>query len=217
VIDAVVCEDEVCGDLRRVVVGPVAREITHLVVEPRHRRHGGRLVPVDLVASTGKEIRLRCTMAEFTALDQAEEEQFLAGASGDWGYEQGQMLSQPHFALGVGTMGMGGMGMGGSGVTGLGIGAHTVTHDRIPVGEVEVRRGDHVEANDGSIGRVRGLVVDPRDHRVTHVLLDEGHFWGEKRVAIPIGVVTRLDVGIRVDLSKEQIRDLPPVELDQPE
>jgi len=213
----VVCEDQICGDLRRVVIDPVAQAITHLVVEPRHRRHGGHLVPVDLVASTGKEIRLRCTMAEFTALDEAEEEQFLAGASGDWGYEQGQMLSQPHFALGVGTMGMGGMGMGGSGVAGLGIGAHRVAHDRIPVGEVEVRRGDHVQANDGSIGHVRGLVVDPRDHHVTHILLDEGHLWGEKRVAIPIGVVTRLDVGIRVDLSKEQVRDLPPVELDQPE
>jgi len=92
-----------------------------------------------------------------------------------------------------------------------------VIDDRIPVGEVEVRRGDHVQANDGSIGHVRGLVVDPRDHHVTHVLLHEGHLWGGKRVVIPIGVVTRLDVGIRVDLSKEQVRDLPPVELDQPE
>jgi hypothetical protein len=123
------------------------------------------------------------------------------------------MLSQPHFALGVGTMGMGGMGMGGSGVAGLGIGAHKVSQDRVPVGEVEIRRGDPVHANDGAIGRVGGLVVDPRDHHVTHVLLDEGHLWGEKRVAIPIGVVKRLDLGIRLELSKDQVRDLPPVEL----
>jgi hypothetical protein len=39
------------------------------------------------------------------------------------------------------------------------------------------------------------LVIDPSDHRVTHVLLDEGHLWGEKRVAIPIGAVTRVDDG----------------------
>jgi hypothetical protein len=31
------------------------------------------------------------------------------------------------------------------------------------------------------------------DHRVTHVLLDDGRFWGEKRVAIPIGAVTKVD------------------------
>jgi hypothetical protein len=213
----VVCEDQICGDLRRVVIDPVAQAITHLVVEPRHRRHGGHLVPVDLVASTGKEIRLACTIAELEALDQAEEEQFLAGASGEWGYEQGQMLSQPNFALGVGTMGMGGMGMGGTGVAGLGIGAHKVSQDRVPVGEAEVRRGDPVEATDGPIGRIAGLVVDPRDHHVTHVLLDEGHLWGEKRVAIPIGAVRRLDLGIRVNLDMQQVRDLPPVELDQPD
>jgi hypothetical protein len=213
----VLCSDEVCGDLRRVVVDPIARAITHLVVEPKHRRTGGRLVPVDVVASTGDEIRLRCTTAEFNALEEADEAEFLPGASGQWGYEQGQMLSSPHFALGVGTMGMGGMGMGGTGVAGLGIGAHERTHDRIPVGEVEVRRGQHVEATDGPIGRIRGLVVDPRDRHVTHVLLDEGHLWGEKRVAIPIGAVTDVRAGIELSLSKDQVRDLPPVELDQPE
>ena len=40
---------------------------------------------------------------------------------------------------------------------------------------------------DGPIGRVQGLVVDPTDHHVTHVLLAKGHLWGEKEVAIPIG------------------------------
>ena len=45
----VACSDGACGDLRRVVVDPVARAITHLVVEPRHRRGTGHLVPIDLV------------------------------------------------------------------------------------------------------------------------------------------------------------------------
>jgi hypothetical protein len=210
----VVCSDGVCGDLRRVVVDPVARAITHLVVEPRHRRHGGHLVPVDLVASTGKAIRLSCTLAEFAALDTAEQDQFVSGGGGEWGYDETQSMSHPYTQLGVGTMGMGGMGMGGTGVSGLGVGSHKVSQDRVPVGEVEVARGDHVEALDGPIGHVGALVVDPRDHHVTHLLLDEGHLWGHKRVAIPIGAISRLDVGIRVELSKEQIRDLPAVELE---
>ena len=45
---------------------------------------------------------------------------------------------------------------------------HQTTYDRIPVGEVEARRGDHVEATDGPIGRVKGLVVDPSDHHVVN-------------------------------------------------
>lgn len=79
---------------------------------------------------------------------------------------------------------------------------------------MQVRRGEHVHATDGLIGRVQGLVVDPTDHRVTHVLLDEGHLRGAKQVAVPIGSVTRVDDGVKLELTKDQVRDLPPVELD---
>jgi sporulation protein YlmC with PRC-barrel domain len=206
----VACSDGVCGELTRVVVDPVARALTHLVVEPSHRRGTGRLVPIDLVGSTAGEIRLRCTMSEFEALEDAEETQFLPGASGPWAYEHGQMLSQPYFGLGMVGMGMGGMGMG----TNMDAGPQSVIYDRVPAGEVEVRRGEHVHATDGPIGQVQGLVIDPRDHHVTHVLLDEGHLWGKKTVAIPINAVTDVKDGVRLNLTKDQVRDLPPVELD---
>lgn len=211
----VACSDGVCGDLGRVVVDPVARALTHLVVEPRHRPGTGRLVPIDLVESTAKEIRLRCTMAEFEALENAEDTHFMPGATGQWGYGQGQMLSLPYFGLGMG--GMGAMGAMGMGMGGMDRGPQEIISDRVPVGEVEVRRGDHVHATDGAIGRVKGLVIDPRDHQVTHVLLDEGHLWGEKTVSIPISAVTGVDDGVRLNLTKDQVRDLPPVELDHSE
>lgn len=212
----VVCVGGVCGELRRVVIDPIARALTHLVVEVPHRQGTGRLVPIALVDSTGKEIRLRCTMPEFDALDEAEETQFLAGATGEWGYGQGQMLSQPYFGLGMALgLGMGATGVG-LGTTGMDAGPHAVISDRVPVGEVQVRRGDQVHATDGAIGRVRGLVVDPADQHVTHVLLDEGHVWGQKRVAIPIAAVNDIANGVRLDLTKDQVRDLPPVEVDLP-
>jgi hypothetical protein len=212
----VVCSDGVCGELRRVVVDPVARALTHLVVEARHRQGIGRLVPIELVDSAGKEIRLRCTTSEFAALEDAEETQFLPGAAGEWGYGQGQMLSQPYFGPGLALgLGMGATGVG-LGTTGMDAGPHAVVSDRVPVGEVEVRRGDRVHATDGLIGRVRGLAVDPSDHHVTHVLLDEGHLWGEKTVAIPIAAVKDVADGVRLDLTKDQVRDLPPVDVTVP-
>ena len=216
----VACSDGVCGDLRRVVVDPVARALTHLVVEPRHRPGAGHLVPIDLVASTtDSTVQLSCTTAEFEALEDAEETQFLPGASGEWGYGQQHMLSWPYYGLGMGGMrmgGMGGMGMGmGMGGMGRGAGPQATTSDHVPAGEVEVRRGEHVHATDGAIGRVQGLVVDPRDHHVTHVLLDEGHLWGQKRVAIPISAVTGVEDGVRLNLTKDEVRDLPAVDLDQ--
>lgn len=210
----VACSDGVCGELRRVVVDPVARAITHLVVEPRHRQGEGRLVPVDLVISAAKEIQLRCTRSDFDELEAAEEKQFLPGASGQWGYRQDQLLSMPYYGLGAGGMGMAGLGVGGLGIGGMGPGPHEIINDRVPAGEVEVRRGEHVHATDGAIGRVQGLVMDPSDHQVTHVLLAEGHLWGHKTVAIPISAVERIDDGVvRISLTKDEVRDLPPVDV----
>lgn len=205
------CSDGICGELARVVVDPVARALTHLVVEPKRGRGQDRLVPVDLVDSAGDEIRLRCSTAEFDELENAEETRFLPGASGTWDYRQDQMLSWPYYGLGMGGMGMGGMGMG------MSPAPQTITRDRVPAGDVEVRRGEHVHAADGDIGRVQGLVVDPADHSVTHVLLEEGHLWGKKEVAIPIGAVTGVEDGVRLNLTKDEVAALPPVELDRAE
>jgi hypothetical protein len=80
---------------------------------------------------------------------------------------------------------------------------------------VAVRRGQHVHATDGDIGLVEGLVIDPRNHHVTHVLLQEGHLLGRKDVAIPITAVTDLQDGIRLHITKQQVRDLPPVVIDR--
>jgi sporulation protein YlmC with PRC-barrel domain len=201
------CTDGDCGLVNRVVVDPVARAVTHLVVEPKHRQGLGRLVPLDLVDVAAGKIRLRCTLAEFGKLDSAEETQFVVGTHGYADYGPEQVVAWPYYGLG-----------GSAGVSGdtEAWASQTVTYDTVPLGEVEVRRDDRVHAADGSIGRVQGLVIDPRSRHVTHVLLQEGHLWGRKEVAIPIGAVTGVDDGIKLSLTKQQVQDLPPVDIDHP-
>ena len=195
------CSDGVCGRVSRVVVDPVARTVTHLVVEPKHRHGRGRLVPLGLADATTGEIRLRCTLADFEKLDPAEETQFLPGTPGYPGYDPEQVLSMPYYGMGPGIRP-----------------PVTVTYDTVPLDEVEVRRGEHVHATDGHIGKVQGLVIDPDSHHVTHVLLQEGHLWGRKEVAIPISAVTGVDNdGIRLNITKQQVQDLPPVDIDHPD
>jgi sporulation protein YlmC with PRC-barrel domain len=197
------CSDGECGELTRVVLDPVAKKVTHLVIQPTHGESPARLVPLSLVDATADEITMHCTVAEFEQLDAAEETRFLPGL--DELYAQGQVLSWPYYSLGA-------PGMPAFADPGL---EEPVTYDRVPVGEVAVRRGDHVHATDGRIGLVQGLVIDPADHHVTHVLLQEGHLWGRKEVAIPISAVTRVDDGIRLNISKKDVQDLPPVAIDQ--
>lgn len=202
----VTCADGPCGRLSRVVVDPLARSVTHLVVEPSHWRGLGRLVPVGLAEAAGGSIRLRCTRAEFDQLDSAEQTEFLTGADGA-GYPPSAVLTWPYF-------GLAGPGMAGVPAAGAPL---PVAIDVVPPGEVEVRRGRPVHATDGHIGHVEGLVIDPRTHHVTHVLLREGHLRGRKEVAIPISVVTAVEAdGIRLRLSKREVAALPPVDISHP-
>jgi sporulation protein YlmC with PRC-barrel domain len=197
------CTDGACGTVARVVVDPVARAVTHLVVEPKHRHDPGRLVPLDLIDATTGQVRLRCTLADFGKLDPAEETQFLPGTPGYPGYDPEQVLCMPYYGTGMGM--------------GMAYAPLTVTYDAVPLDEVEVRRGEHVHATDGHIGKVQGLVIDPDSRHVTHVLLQEGHLRGRKEVAIPIRAVTGIDDGIRLNLTKQQVQDLPPVDIHHPD
>jgi len=149
------------------------------------------------------------------------ETQFLPGAEEHWGYRQEHVVSWPYYPLAAGrgmglgmAIGTGAGGMGGAGLADPIDGPSLVSHDRVPFGEVEIRRGEPVHAVDGDIGKVRGLLLDPADHHVTHFLLDEGHLWGRKLLAIPIGVVAGVEDGVTLKITKDEVRDLPQVEVD---
>ena len=193
------CTDGPCGEVIKLVVNPVAQTVTHLVVEPKHRAGLGRLVPLHLITASTGEIRLSCTTAEFELLEIAEEIQFLPG-TGYGGYPAEQTMSMPYYAN--------------RDIIGPGNTTPAVTQDTLPLGEVAVRRGEQVHALDGEIGLVQGLVIAPHNHHVTHVLLQEGHLWGRKEVAIPIRAVSGIEGGIRLTLTKQEVEDLPSVNVD---
>jgi sporulation protein YlmC with PRC-barrel domain len=179
------CADGPGGKVIRMIVEPATETVTHLVIEPRHRQGAGRLVPLDLVDTTADGIRLRCTVEEFGRLAAAEETELVDGLT------DGMALG----ALGA--------------PMGTPAPLQAVVRDVVPLGEEDIERGEAVHALDGEIGRVEGLRVDPGDHRVTHVLLAEGHLWGRKEVAIPASAVTKVENGIWLNLTKKQVEDLP--------
>jgi sporulation protein YlmC with PRC-barrel domain len=183
------CADGPGGTVTRVIVDPATGTVTHLVIEPKNwLGAAGRLVPLDLVDATADGIRLRCTVEEFGRLEAAEETEVLDGVAG-------------------------GLGLGGLyAPMGLPSPVQAIVQDVVPLGEAGIERGEPVHAVDGAIGRVQGLRVDPGDHRVTHILLQEGHLWGRREVIIPASAVTKVENGIWLNLTKEQVEDLPPAD-----
>ena len=197
------------GEVLAVVVDPAARTVTHLVVEPEGRQGLARLVPfdladlADLAAASPGPVRLGCTEAEFKNLPPAEETlaEFVPG------YPDPVQLLPP------GWRGAGGPATDGGEIPRI---PEKETIDVTPPGEVEEHRGEHVHATDGDIGHLRALRIDPGSRQVTHVLIREGSAWDRKDVAIPAAQVAGFDDGIRLSITRQQVRDLPQASIDHP-
>ena len=206
--------DGAVGTLIRVIVDPTVEEVTHLVIEPEHRPDLGRLVPLDLVDfndSSGR-ISLRCTKEQFENLDPAEDTQIHPGDRRLPGLRPGP--DRLHALLRPG--GGGDPCRASSSATG------PWRRRSSPPTPSRWARSRSAAASPcrpptATSAMSRGSSSTPRSRHVTHVLLQEGHLWGKKEVAIPIGAVTSTRDGIQLKISKHEVQDLPPVDASHPE
>jgi hypothetical protein len=194
------CSDEAVGRVSRLIVDPLAEKVTHLVVEPEHSETpaGSSLS----TSSTVRQARSGSAALRLSSRSSAPRRRLSSyrSASGYEGFGRGPGLVGywPYYRLGGGTL------------------AQVVTRDTVPLGEVDVRRGHYVNATGGDSGRVQVLVIDPSRH-VTHVLIQEGHLWGRKEVAIRVDAVASASDGIQLTIAKHQVQDLKPVDIDHPD
>lgn len=204
------CKDEEFGELVDVVVDPATRRLTHLVVEPRHEDWVARLVPIDLAQSgddASRAIELRMTAEEARRLPPVHDVAFLRVGDlppddPDWDVGIQEVLAFPYYtAYESEPMPT----------------DFAVKYDRIPKGDVEIRRASLVASADGHhLGHVDGFVVDPDDH-ITHVVLERGHLWGRREVTIPIGAVASVETdAIALSLTRDEVGALPEVRVQRP-
>jgi sporulation protein YlmC with PRC-barrel domain len=182
-----------------VLINPVFDQVTHLVVKEDEAPHTEYLVPVELVAETTDQvIRLHCNKAELEQLEPFIKTTFIEktvpasnfGYSGGL-YGMGAYYYAPYVTLDV-TVKV------------------PVEHPQIPPGELAVRRGAHVEATDGPVGKVDEFVVDPENGHITHLLMREGHLWGKRDVIIHVSAIGEIRDGtVFLNLAQHQVETLP--------
>ena len=193
------CADSPFGELADVVIDPISRRVTHLVVQPQHRHEAARLVSIDRAQSTAEGIRLDFSAEELERLEPLQEGAFLRlgefpVADPDWDVGIPQMLALPLYP--------------GVDRTAVSIDPDVRvpwSYDRIPKGAVELRRSSPVTSVDGHhLGHVDGFVVE--DERIAAVVLERGHLWGRREVVIPYGAVERAESdSIVLSLTKDEV------------
>jgi sporulation protein YlmC with PRC-barrel domain len=62
------------------------------------------------------------------------------------------------------------------------------------------------------VGRVDEFLVDPRNEHITHLIMREGHLWGQKDVSIPLSAIGHIEEDtVHLKLSKSEIEALPAI------
>ena len=202
------CTDEAFGELADVVIDPHTRRVTHLVVQPHHRNEQARLVPIERAQAgetSDATISLDCTVAQMNEFELVRESAYLRLGEvpvedPDWdvGIEEPLALPPP-------------TGMGAFDTGSVDIDPHVMlSYDRIPMGEVEIRRASSVtSADEHHLGHVDGFVLDS-EQQIAHLVLEHGHLWGRREVVIPVSAVARVDTDeVVLTLSKDEVGALP--------
>ena len=185
------CTDGPCGRSTYLILNPTTDQLTHLVVRQQQSPHAEQLVPIDQVEeATLHLIRLRCTRHELGQMEPFIDTEFVRVTVPE--YVSDPYMAWPYVIPKTVN--------------------RTVEHEHIPAGELAVRRGARVEATDGHVGRVDEFMVNPSDGHITHLVLREGHLWGQKDVTIPvseIGYIEEKTVYLKLD--KHGIEALPTI------
>lgn len=186
----VYCVDGLCGRSKEVVLDRKTEEVTHLVVKENHAPRTGLLVPVSYVTETTPHmIRLNCTKEKLAELQPLLK---LEVTKEEIPYYLPDPFLMPTRVPETQWV--------------------TVKHESIPPGEVAVRRGARVEATDGHVGRLDEFLVDPVTEHVTHLIMREGHLWGQRDVTIPVSEIDHLaEDTIYLKLEKSKVGALPSI------
>ena len=185
----VFCVDGLCGRSTNIVLKPKTEEVTHLVVKRNQPPHQEILIPVTAVtATTPDSINLRYARREIADLQPFVETDYVKVRIPR--PDDGIYYMMPYIHPEVETL--------------------AVKHKAIPADELAVGRGAWVEATDGLVGRVDEFLVDPDNDQITHLVLREGHLWGQKDVTIPVSEIERIKENtVRLKIDKHQIETLP--------
>jgi uncharacterized membrane protein len=173
----VMCADGPCGESMTVIVNPVTRKVTHIVVRDKTFPPPiERLVPLEHVAETTSDsIRLSCTKAEAAAMEPFLEVQYIETDTYAQVYPHYDVYMAPYVVPTGATVKL------------------PMEVERVPPGQLAFRRGTRVEASDGYIGTVGELLIEPESGQITHIVLKEGHLWGKRELTLPLSAIDRVE------------------------
>ena len=196
----VLCSDGIAGYLTNVIVNPITKQITHLVVKSYWPSNHEYMVPFKQVVETATDmIMLACSLEELKTMEPFMSEQYFRTQIPD--YEGWRNVYAWPMVLPVSVSNM------------KEVDTYITREiENTPLGEIAVRRGAKVEATDGSVGQVDELLINSNNMQVTHLVLRDRNILNQREVTIPITQIDRVyEDRIYLKLDKKSVEELPTV------
>jgi hypothetical protein len=188
----VYCTDGYGGILTQLVIDPIARRVTHVVVQDRSVPAVEHLVPVERIASAARDrVTLDCMQADLSAFEPFAETHYIRSGAKDF-YEVYAFYPYAEFeAENI-----------------------PVVDEHIPRGELTIRRGARVEANDGPAGMVAEFVVDRASGAISHIVVERVHLFGKQERAVPVTAIGHLSsAAVSLKISRDDVDALRTIPL----
>jgi hypothetical protein len=187
------CTDGKCGEIYALIIDPVKQILTHFVVLQHHHLDAFEwLIPVEAAAfATHDEVRLECTHSDLANMEPFVKTRYVARSHPEYAdYQSGEYMA-PYATHAADS-------------------SSVQEYEAIPLGELAVHRELSVLATDGPIGHVGEFIINPATDKVTHIVLQEGHLWHKREIAVPVGeIASQNEDAIRLKLDKSAVEALP--------
>jgi sporulation protein YlmC with PRC-barrel domain len=195
----VLCSGVVCGRITHIVLDPILDKVTDVVVKDHEIPSVERLIPVELIAdSSSGTVKLDIPKDNIRSYPPFRHTDFIKIQTPMKFAEMPTNMMWPYVVPEEKVV--------------------LIESDSIPPEEMAIRRNAHVEATDGRVGKVDEFMINPDTGHITHLVLREGHLWGQKDISIPVSAIK--DIGketVQLTLDKKSIEKLPVIPIHRKE
>jgi len=196
------CSDGLSGRCTCVIVNPVTKLVTHLVVKSFLPPMNETMVPVEQVEKTDPHrITLKCSRDELKKMEPFLSEEYIQTKVPEYEkiWEDGYLF-WPYILPEVGD----GLDEVDTYVA--------IEHENTPLGELGIHRGAKVEATDGPLGQIDELLINSTNMQVTHLIMRERHILKNREVAIPVSQIDHVNEDVvYLKIDKKSVEELPTV------
>jgi hypothetical protein len=182
------CTDGYGGSVIELIVEPLARRLTHIVVQDHTVPAVEHLVPIRRVAGTTHDrVRLDCTRETLAALEPFAVERYIRSDASSY---------QPFYAVDP-------------------FAEFEAEHiplvtQHIPAGELAIQSGAQVLASDGPVGEVSGCVLEGAKGAISSIVVRLGAWPTRRERVVPIAEVEHIGSRtLSLRLAREQVATLP--------